>query len=178
MDEFTRGSAAETQAKSGRSLFNRCYVSVVKNSERVIAQQCTKAKEINSNPVLLSLSQQLTRHHPPRGPKTKKRQARGAEETPTATPSNPLAIDPRFLAPFLWDSSDSLAVSPWFWPLAPTHKADGLAPPAAQRTRGEDGSRGDGRPPSSHRRRRPGSPRLAGPVRVFSCFAPPVVPLS
>jgi len=66
MDEFTRGSAAETQAKSGRSLFNRCYVSVVKNSGRVIAQQCTKAKEINSNPVLLSLSQQLTRHHPMR----------------------------------------------------------------------------------------------------------------
>ncbi|KAG2583700.1 hypothetical protein PVAP13_6KG193336 [Panicum virgatum] len=167
MDEFTRGSAAETQAKSGRSLFNRCYVSVVKNSERVIAQQCTKAKEINSNPVLLSLSQQLTRHHPmrawPQDQETTGERSRGDQETPTATPSNPLAIDPRFLAPFLWDSSDSLAVSPWFWPLAPTHKADGLAPPAAQRTRGEDGSRGDGRPPSSHRRRCPGSPRLAGP---------------
>jgi hypothetical protein len=104
-------------------------VSVVKHSERVIAQQWMKAKKINSNLVLLSLSQQPTRHCPPRGPKTKKRQARGAEEPPpTATPSNPLAIDPRFLPPFLWDSSDPLAVH-CFSPSPPPHKADGLAPP-------------------------------------------------
>jgi len=152
-------------------------VSLVKNSERVTVHKKRRRSTLipSTFPFPSSLHVIILCE---RGPKTKKRQARGAEETPTATPSNPLAIDPRFLAPFLWDSSDSLAVSPWFWPLAPTHKADGLAPPAAQRTRGEDGSRGDGRPPSSHRRRRPGSPRLAGPVRVFNCFAPPVVPLS
>lgn len=56
-----------------------------------------------------------------------------AEEPPTATPPNPLAIDPRFPPPFLWDSSDSLARRPWFSTLAPAHKADGLAPHAAPR---------------------------------------------
>ncbi|KAG2578568.1 hypothetical protein PVAP13_6NG202500 [Panicum virgatum] len=54
---------------------------------------------------------------------------------------------------------------PWFLPLAPTNKADGLAPPPRKNPRrGRTPRRRSS--PSSRRRRRPGSSRLAGPLRL------------